>query len=173
MRCGLTSHANTITHSSRPHLASCGGLSTLRLQHNCALEKSRDSNRCSHFLLQSSVWWLSLRLPPTSRPPSVSVRHETVNSKVLMATVQLGPAVVDWDGWADIVKGVDDAWLYVSEGTGGPGPEIAYFNLSLWTWPLSQLYSSCSNTHQVSSFLLHTHCFSQIWFLVVGRLQAR
>lgn len=64
-------------------------------------------------------------------------------------------------GWCMIV---------CERGDRGAGPEIACFNLSLWTWPLSQLYSSCSNTCQVSSFLLPTHCFSQIWFLVVVRV---
>ena len=63
--------------------------------------------------------------------------------------------------------------IVCERGDRGAGLEIASFNPSLWTWPLSQLYSSCSNTRQVSSFLLPTHYFSLIWFLVVGRVQAR
>lgn len=67
-------------------------------------------------------------------------------------------------------KGCGWCMIVCERGDRGGGPEIACFNLSLWTWPLSQLYSSCSNTCQVSSFLLPTHCFSQIWFLVVGKV---
>lgn len=133
-------------------ILSCNRLSTLQLWHNCKqINRQQPVQPFSSVILCDSSILDSH--PPHSFHPSVEYVRPWIQRPwwALLST-----AVVDWDGWAEIVKGVDDTWLYVSEGTGGAVPEIACFSLSLWTWPFSQLYTSCSRARQVSSFLLTT-----------------
>lgn len=147
---------------------------TPELQHNHTQEKSRDKTWCSHFLplFPRSDCSLSLTLPATSRLPSDGVKHKIAYPYVLAGSVQVSPVISRLRWMSRDTEGYGWCMIVCERGDRGPGPEIARFNPSLWTWPLSQLQSSCSNTRQVSSLLLPTHCLSQGWFLVVRGVQA-
>ncbi len=106
-----------------------------------------------------------------SHPPDIS--YPSVGHEGPDGDCTTGPCCGGLRWMSRDSEGCGWCMIVCERGDTGAGPEIACFNLSLWTWPRSQLYSSCSNTCQVSSFLLPTHCFFQIWFLVVGRVQAR
>lgn len=130
-------------HPVHAFISSCCRPSFTQLQHNHTLEKWRDNNRCSHFLLCDSSAWDSH--PPHSSHPSAK-RHETMNSKALMETIELSPAMVDSDRWAEIVKGVDDTWLYVSEGTGGQAQNSLFQSLSVDMTPLPAVLKLLQHT---------------------------